>query len=369
MRGMFSMLFGAGTFLLISRLEQKNSGLLPADIYYRRLWWLILFGLIDGWVILWPGDILLTYGLTGLLFFPFRNLKPRGLFIFSALFLIICSIQPTLKMQDAATTRKEGTEVAALKAKHKKVTPKQEAALKKWTNFKNEQNLDTLRTKADSLGLKYRRNGYVAQQKEISGVKVYLETNELFSSWIWESLGFFLFGLALFKAGIITGKKGPLFYVIMGAIGYAVGLTMRIQNADFAYATGFDFSRATELWPVDLYQISRIGMTLGHLSVLILLYKTGVFGWLFKALANVGQMAFTNYLSQSLICTFFYYGYGFGQFGLLQRYQTYEVVAAIWAFQLIISAIWMRYFLFGPFEWVWRSLTYWERQPMLRPKQ
>jgi uncharacterized protein len=108
-------------------------------------------------------------------------------------------------------------------------------------------------------------------------------------------------------------------------------------------------------------------MTLGHLSVLVLLFKTGVFGWFFKALANVGQMAFTNYLSQSLICTFLFYGYGFGQFGLLQRYQTYEVVVAIWVFQLIFSAIWMRFFLFGPFEWVWRSLTYWQRQPMLRP--
>jgi len=369
MRGMFSMLFGAGTFLLISRLEQKNSGLLPADIYYRRLWWLMLFGLIDGYIILWPGDILLTYGITGLLFFPFRNLKTRGLLLFSAVFMVICSIQSTLHIQDAAKVRKEGMEVAARKAKHKSITPKQKASLETWTKLQNEQNLDTLRKKSDSLGVQYRRNDYVAQQKEISGVKVYLETKELFTTWIWESLAFFLFGLALFKAGILTGKKSPLFYVVMGALGYAVGATLRIQSTNFTYATAFDASRLIELEPVSLYQVSRIGMTLGHLSVLVLLYKTGVFSWVFKALANVGQMAFTNYLSQSLICTFLFFGYGFGLFGLLQRYQTYGVVVAIWVFQLIFSAIWMRYFLFGPLEWVWRSLTYWERQPILRAKR
>ena len=80
----------------------------------------------------------------------------------------------------------------------------------------------------------------------------------------------------------------------------------------------------------------------------------------------VGQMAFTNYLMQSLLCGIVFNAYGFKMFGQLQRYETYLVVFAIWIFQILYSNIWMRYFLFGPFEWAWRSLTYWKIQPFVK---
>ena len=67
-------------------------------------------------------------------------------------------------------------------------------------------------------------------------------------------------------------------------------------------------------------------------------------------------MAFTNYLMQSIITSIIFYG--FGLYAKLQRYEAYYVVGSIWLFQIIFSHIWMRYFRFGPFEWVWRSLTY-----------
>jgi uncharacterized protein len=96
----------------------------------------------------------------------------------------------------------------------------------------------------------------------------------------------------------------------------------------------------------------------------MLIYRSRIVPWFMKALANVGQMAFTNYLMQSIICTWFFYGYGFGFYNKLKFHELYYVVFAVWVFQLIFSSIWLRYFRFGPFEWVWRSLTYWKRQPM-----
>ena len=78
-------------------------------------------------------------------------------------------------------------------------------------------------------------------------------------------------------------------------------------------------------------------------------------------------MAFTNYLMQSIITSIIFYG--FDVFGELQRYEVYYVVGAIWVFQIIFSNIWLRYFRFGPFEWLWRSLTYLKEQPMLRTKE
>ena len=107
-------------------------------------------------------------------------------------------------------------------------------------------------------------------------------------------------------------------------------------------------------------------MAMGHVSFILVLYKLRIAGFLLKLLSNVGQMAFTNYLMQSLICTFVFYGYGLALFGKLERYQLYEVVAAVWIFQIVFSAIWLQFFRFGPFEWLWRSLTYWKRQPFLK---
>jgi uncharacterized protein len=105
---------------------------------------------------------------------------------------------------------------------------------------------------------------------------------------------------------------------------------------------------------------------MGHLSLLLLMYRSGLFNWLFQAMAPVGQMAFTNYLMQSIICGTLFYGYGFGLYGKLERFQYYEVVALLWMFQIVFSHVWLRYFQFGPFEWIWRSLTYMQKQPLLK---
>jgi uncharacterized protein len=87
---------------------------------------------------------------------------------------------------------------------------------------------------------------------------------------------------------------------------------------------------------------------------------------LFAMMRPVGQMAFTNYLMQSFLCGMIFYGVGFGLFNKLQRYEIYYVVLAVWTFQIIFSHLWLRYFQFGPLEWVWRSLTYWKKQPVRR---
>jgi uncharacterized protein len=73
----------------------------------------------------------------------------------------------------------------------------------------------------------------------------------------------------------------------------------------------------------------------------------------------------TNYLMQSILCTTLFEGWGFGLFAMLDRTQLLGVVAAIWLLQLALSSVWLRYFRFGPMEWLWRSLTYWKRYPLL----
>src|SRR6201989_1269358 len=79
MRGMFSLLFGAGVILLTERAEKRGAGVRVADIYTRRNMWLLLFGMLHGYFI-WDGDILFFYALSALLFlFPFRTVRPKRL--------------------------------------------------------------------------------------------------------------------------------------------------------------------------------------------------------------------------------------------------------------------------------------------------
>jgi uncharacterized membrane protein YeiB len=106
--------------------------------------------------------------------------------------------------------------------------------------------------------------------------------------------------------------------------------------------------------------------SLGIFGLIMLMYKSGWFNWLFELMRPVGQMAFTNYLMQSFLCGMIFYGIGFALFGKLQRYEIYYVVLGVWIFQIIFSRLWLRYFQFGPLEWIWRSLTYWKKQPIRR---
>jgi uncharacterized protein len=96
----------------------------------------------------------------------------------------------------------------------------------------------------------------------------------------------------------------------------------------------------------------------------MLLYRSGLFDWFFAMLRPVGQMAFTNYLLQSLRCGIIFYGFGLGYFAKLERYQFFYVVAGVWIFEVILSHLWFRYFNFGLLEWIWRCLTYWKRYPL-----
>jgi uncharacterized protein len=147
---------------------------------------------------------------------------------------------------------------------------------------------------------------------------------------------------------------------------YGIGLPLSYWIGSTAIQHHFDPSLTWQEFKVSPYHFKRLLMAMGHVSFILVLYKLRIAGFLLKLLSNVGQMAFTNYLMQSLICTFIFYGYGLALFGKLERYQLYEVVAAVWVFQVIFSAIWLQFFRFGPFEWLWRSLTYWKRQPFLK---
>ena len=115
--------------------------------------------------------------------------------------------------------------------------------------------------------------------------------------------------------------------------------------------------------------VGSLILAFGYASTVMLVAKIGVFSLIVKLFAATGRMAFTNYLTQSLIMTFIFVGTpGLGLFGTVERVDQLKLVLIVWAVQLIWSPIWLHFFRFGPLEWVWRSLTYGKAQPMLKGK-
>jgi len=210
-------------------------------------------------------------------------------------------------------------------------------------------------------------------QSYLSLFRYYLGRNMMIESiglykYIWyDILLFFFMGMAFYKSGFLLGKKSNLVYLLTAVIGIVAGLLINYFFVKEQYHLRFNNYEFSRLWKFSYYEIRRVLQTTGYLSLLILLYKLIPFKKLINIFAPVGQMAFTNYLSQSIITSIFFYG--FNWFARLQRYEVYYVVAAIWVFQIIFSHIWLRYFQFGPFEWLWRTLTYLQKQPMRRQKQ
>jgi uncharacterized protein len=183
---------------------------------------------------------------------------------------------------------------------------------------------------------------------------------------IWDYLGMMLIGMGLFYLGFFSNKFSTNTYLMILLVGYVVGTTIGYivfrDQISVTNPTKYIDSYRVPHWA--LYDLRRLLIALGHASLIMLVYRSKIAPWLMRAFANVGQMAFTNYLMQSIMCTLFFYGYGLGYYNQLRIHQVYYVVFAIWIIQLIWSSIWLRYFRFGPFEWVWRSLTYWKAQPM-----
>ncbi len=189
-------------------------------------------------------------------------------------------------------------------------------------------------------------------------------TSVLYYFFIWDILTFMFLGMAFFKTGILTGEHSVKTYVWLMIVGLSIGFILSwLRLTEDLHYNFNKFLKAKEA-PFEFYELSRFFRSVGIFSVIMLLYKSGWFKWLFKLMQPVGQMAFSNYLMQSIICGLIFFGVGFGMYGRLQRYELYYVVGAVWIFQIIFSNIWMRYFRFGPFEWVWRSLTYWKLQVM-----
>lgn len=323
MRGLFSFLFGASMLLVIERAEAKGES--AASVHYRRMGWLLAFGLAHLWLV-WKGDILSHYALMGMLAYGLRGLTTGKLLalggtLIAATTLLFAAMPAAVHHAQnlAALTQAMGVPPAAEIAR--------EIAL--------------------------HRGGY----GEILRARFAEHTAmPLAMLWVYgpETLAYMLFGMAGLRSGMLRGEWPRARYRRWLLVCWGITLPAYVALAAYLVLAQFSlFSVALAAWalPVPL----RPPMIAGWACLILLLARPG--GALTGRLAAAGRMAFTNYLATSLICTTLFYGYGLGWFGHPSRWQLYLVVAALWTAMLLWSKPWLARFRFGPFEWLWRSLA------------
>ena len=325
----FSMLFGAGICLFADRAEARSGR--SAGLHYRRTFYLLVFGFVHAYF-LWSGDILVAYALCGSVIFLFRNRSPRTLVVIGlAVFAVASVLSIGIGLTTEFIPEKDVADITAT-----------------WAP-------DAVKIDAELLAY---RSGWFTLQAQRTSDTLGMHTTVLPIEVFWQSAGIMLLGMALYRWHILSAVRNDRFYCCLALIGFGVGLPVVAAGAWWNFAAGWNWERSMFLGSQFNYWGS-LAMAFGYVGIVMLAVRRGWSSALQMRLAAAGRMAFTNYIAQTLICTTIFYGYGFGLFGRVDRWQQAIAVIAVWGIQLWWSPLLMRRFRYGPLEWCWRALTYW----------
>jgi len=345
MRSLFSMLFGASMLLVVERAEAAGAS--GWRTHWRRMAVLLGFGLLH-YFLLWYGDILTLYAVTGLVAYRFRNMTVRKLLIWGSVFLFIHML-----LFGAFMGHMYQVDVAA----HARGAAAE--AIKDWN---------------EGLGTFYPTAAQIAEDRAIhlGGFGSILadklgEAGNIVGStliFIPNTLGLMMLGMAGYKSGFLTGEWDDRRYRRFAALALALGAAAGLASVAYDLRSHF--------YVIGMFTAFIIAetpfitaMALGYAALIILMSRS--LGPLAQRVAAAGRCAFSNYLGTSLVATFVFYGWGLGLYGSLSRWQAWLLVPVVWALMLLWSQPWLERFYYGPFEWAWRSLSRGKLQPFRKP--
>jgi len=300
--------------------------------------WLLVFGMLHAYVI-WYGDILVAYALCGCLVYLFRRLRPRtlvvlGLLTMAPASLLLLGAGLSLPSWPAEVVAEVSAEFA----------PPPEAI------------------EAETAGY---RGDFDDQMRYRTATALQMQTETFAFFMVWRVTGLMLLGMALFKLDVLAAGRSDGFYRRWIAAALFVGIPIIVfgmyvnDGRDWRMPESFFLGLHFNYW-------GSLLVAMGWISMVMLMCRRDVLPALRARLAAVGRMAFTNYITQSILGTLVFYGFGLGLFGRVDRLGQTGVVLAIWVVQLAWSPWWLARFRFGPLEWLWRSLVYWKVQSMRR---
>lgn len=335
---LFSLLFGFGFSIFL--LKGEKQGRSAMGLFARRLLVLMAIGVVHAFLI-WSGDILLLYAMVGFLLFPFRKSKPKTLLIWWC----VLTFLPMLLMGTGVLAARFD---AAAAADMQKDGAAQEAKLR--TVIEEAQRVMA--------------SGSFTEITKVRSL-------ELFT--FYQFVPFFAPSvLAMFLLGLYAGKQG-----ILHRVQEHLPLFHRLRLAGFLLGLPFSAVAVWAMYSSSMLVPSPVGLLggltgalgapllgLGYASFWVLLYQDPAWKARLYPMTQMGRMALTNYLLQSLICTTVFYGTGLGLFGRYGPALTLPFVFVIYFAEMALSVWWLKRFQFGPAEWLWRTLTYGKLQPM-----
>jgi uncharacterized protein len=310
---LFSLLFGAGLAIQFERLANSER---RTSLLVRRLAVLLVFGLLH-LCLIWNGDILTEYALAGLIVLPFL-FGPRWLVAVAALaslglYLAMQAFPPPGWWPSTAAMRQDVVEAHRI--------------------YATGGFLDVLAFRLRELPL-------------FAPLHVFIFPR---------TIGLFLLGAFAWRTGILRNPPRHLLFAIAAAC-IGLGAALILRHAGGFIARGRIGALAEPLGTILL----ALGYGAGIIGIANLDSGKKLLGWA----APLGRMAFTNYLMQSLIFGWIFYGYGLGLFGRLGVASALAVGVAVYTGQVFFSAWWLRRYRYGPVEWLWRTLMYGAAQPM-----
>ncbi len=353
----FSMLYGAGLIMMMNRAEVRGVAFGP--LFYRRSIWLIMIGLLHGYFI-WFGDILFHYALMGMIVFLLRKASPRTLLSVACVLLPVTLL---INFGSSFYVEELQAEVAGIERLQEDgvaLDAEQQRILDDWHEIRplfapSEKDI------ADEVAAY--RGTYIDALMQRAPFVAFMQINLTLVFVVWRVGGLMLLGMALMKLGVLSGERSTRFYQTMTLTGYGTGLPLVFLSAVLLEAHGFDPLYVARYGGIFNY-IGSILVAFGHIGAVLLVVKSGAWKAVVKRFAAVGRMALSNYLVHSLVMTTLFYGYGMGLYAEIPRILQQGFVVAMIGLQLLISPWWLKHFRFGPAEWLWRSLTYGQRQPM-----
>ncbi|MGY6587021.1 MAG: DUF418 domain-containing protein [Wenzhouxiangella sp.] len=326
---LFSMLFGASVLFFDGKHDEPGLKA-GAWLWYQRMFWLAVIGGLHG-VLLFFGDILLSYALCGMLgLWWLRKLSARHLMWIGVGAYVLGLIGYLLM----------GLLMAFLETSEPEM-------MAEFSQMMVDGHAGSFLE-----GVRFRII-HIAQMMMMFPFVVF-----------WGLAGAMLIGLSLAKQGVLTGERSTRFYLRLSVVSLAIGLPLSV--ATFAWLQSGEFSSYRSAAWFSLNMLWSVPMALGYLGLVMLMARFSVFKPVQAALAAVGRMAMSNYLLHSVIGAVIFHGWALGYYQRLEFPGLAWIVLGTWAFNVLFSLVWLHFFRFGPAEWLWRSLTYWKRQPLLK---
>ncbi len=364
----FSLLFGAGMVVQMHRAEAAGRPFAP--VYLRRLATLALIGLAHG-LLLWYGDILFFYACVGLVVFYLRTLPPRAMLLGAIIgFVMALAIPGAFGLLGAWKAALQPPGDVAMEAPNADeapaVPPGGDDPWQAWVESvkrvaEDPEDVNLWR----EVELRAYRDGPLGAALLVRGATfVTLTLGEALGGLGFRTAAFFLLGAALMKLGFFE-RRFRRWHWALCLVGLPAGVALEAIGAWLGLQVGAGRPIALALFDT-VHQTGSLVLAMGYVGTITLVTSSDLGRMLLRPVAAVGRMALTNYLLETVIATGIMYWWGLGRFDSFSHAELVGIVAIVYAGLVVFSVLWLRFFRIGPAEWAWRSLTYWQPQPLSR---